>query len=400
MSPRRIVEFVTGFQIGGTERQSALLAAWLDPARYDVRFGCLRREGEFLASIEGRGLPIETYPVRNLWGKDAWRHRLRLARDLRRERVELVHAHGFYANVFAVPAARIAGVPAVLASIRDLNDLLWTPMQRRVQRATCLFADRVVVNAGAIRERLLGQGYSERKIAVVHNGIDPGRFAGPRTGGLAQELGLAPDAPLVAFVGRLVRACGIEIKGVGFFLEAAARLAPGHPRARFLVIGDGPCRPELERRAGELGLAGRVIFTGVRQDVNELLREIDVNVLPSLTEGLSNSLLEAMAAGLPVVATRVGGNPELVVDGEHGLLVPPEDAGALAAAIGRLLDDEALRARLGREARRRVESEFSVERMTATVSGLYDECLAGVVPDPSWTRSGVLRGSAGPGGPR
>jgi len=149
-----------------------------------------------------------------------------------------------------------------------------------------------------------------------------------------------------------------------------------HPEARFLIVGDGHCRAELESRSKALGLEQVVLFTGVRRDIPDILRELSVSVLPSLTEGLSNSLLEAMACGVPVVATRVGGTPEVVVDNECGLLVPAGDASTLAEAIDRLLVDPRLRARLSNAALQRVAERFSMSRMVQDTENLYETMVA------------------------
>jgi len=378
----RVLQFVTLFGAGGTERQFMNLAHGLDPSRFDVHFACLKRSGEFLEDIEARRRPLTEYRIARLYGAQAMRRQLAFARALRRDGIEVVHTYNFYPNVFAIAAARLAGVPVIVASIREIGDLL-TPAQRRVQRLACRLADAIVVNAAAIKERLIGDGYDPERIVVIRNGIDLDRFGRSHEGGrLHRELNLPASAPLVAVFARLVPAKGIE-----YFLEAAASVAPRFPDVRFVVVGEsrilqdgaiveGPYRQELERFARRLGLAGRVVFTGFRLDVPELLPEMAVSVLPSLSEGLSNSVLEAMAAGVPVVATAVGGNPEAVEDGASGLLVPPCDAGALARAICAVLEDQELAGRLGRAARQRISDRFSNEQMVRRTERFYLGLLA------------------------
>ena len=282
-----------------------------------------------------------------------------------------MHTYSFYANVFAVPAARLGRVPVVVASIRDTGAYI-TPMKRRVQRMTCRLADSVVVNAEAVRRWLVEDGYDERRITVIRNGIDPAPYARKASPGkLHQELGLPPDAPLVAVLSRLS-----PIKGLEYFLEAAATVAAAAPDVRFLIVGEAEKKDieyarSLEAYANRLGLGRRVVFTGLRLDVPRVLDEVAVSVLPSLSEGLSNVLLESMAAGVPVVATRVGGTPEAVEEGVTGLLVPPRDAGALALAISRLLTDRALAARLGRAGRGRAVRFFSIDAAVRQTEQLY-----------------------------
>ena len=198
-------------------------------------------------------------------------------------------------------------------------------------------------------------------------------FSAPRDrGALHRELGFPAEAPLVAVLARMHRSIhGVDLKGIRYFLDAARDVAQRVPDARFLVVGDGPLRAELERYALSLGLGQRVVFMGFRLDVPEILAEVAVAVSPSLAEAISNSVIEAMAAGVPVVGTRVGGTPEAVEDGETGILVPPRDAGALARSIVTLLEDRALASRLGLAGRRRIETQFSTERMVRATERLY-----------------------------
>jgi glycosyltransferase involved in cell wall biosynthesis len=166
------------------------------------------------------------------------------------------------------------------------------------------------------------------------------------------------------------------MKGIKYFLQAAAGLAKRFPDVRFLIVGDGASRPELEQQARDLRLEGTVLFTGFRVDVPELLQEATVSVLPSLSEGLSNSLLESMASGVPVVATRVGGNPEVIEHGVTGFLVPARDSEALAAAMGRILEDANLAAQFGQAGRQRVARLFSLERSVSETELLYQRLIA------------------------
>jgi glycosyltransferase involved in cell wall biosynthesis len=253
----------------------------------------------------------------------------------------------------------------VLASVRDTGDHL-TPLQRTAQRLVCRMADRVLANAGAVRARLVREGYDPARIQVIPNGVDLTRFAAARRPWRGRaELGVAPDAPLVAVAARLD-----PLKGIEHFVDAAALLARRFPGVVFVVVGAGEPASLLARSA-RLGLHGRLAFTGHRDDVAELLADAAVSVLPSLSEGHSNSLLESMAAGAPVVATRVGGNVETVADGVTGLLVPPGVPAALAEAIGSLLADPARAAAMGRAGRRRAAERYSVGTMIEATQSLY-----------------------------
>lgn len=378
----RLLKFTTLFAIGGTERHVMNFVSHLDASRFELQLACLKRVGEFLCQIEALRIPIAEYRIDRLYGPHTLAQQWRFARDLRASRMQIVHTYGFYPNVFAVAAARLAGTPVVIASIRDTGMAL-TPLQKRAQRLTCRLADLVLVNADAIRRTLVQEGYPADRIHVIRNGVAREAFA-PRTLGarLRADLGLPLDAPIVGMLSRLD-----EKKGVYDFLEAAARVAARVPDARFLVIGDGVvvrrgnlvkngnyCTA-LHQAAHRLGLANRLVFTGGRLDVPELLAQCAVSVLPSHSEGLSNTLLESMAAGVPVVATNVGGNPEVVQEGRTGFLVPPRNPEALTDRICRVLEDRGLAGRLGESGRQRAMSHFSIDRMLHDTERLYETLL-------------------------
>lgn len=366
---------LTSFQIGGTERQVANLALGIHASRFDLHLACLRNKGELLRELESLDVPRPVFEIGRLYTPRTLWQGIRLVHYIKRHLIQIVHSYGFYPNVFAVPAARIAGASIIVASIRDRGDIL-TPVQRWIQKSVCRLADCILVNAEAIRDTLIGQGYCPDKIFVIRNGIvssTPGRRE--KGAVLRQELGLPPSAPLVCVFSRLN-----TMKGVEYFIDAAARVAATFPEARFLIVGDGAKREELEARAHRLGLEQRVTFTGFRTDVPELLREAAISVLPSLSEGLSNSLLEAMASGVPVIAASVGGNPEIIEHDVSGLLVPARDSTALAAAISSLLHDPRLAARFGEAGRRRVAEVFSLERSVGEVESLYERLVEAHVP--------------------
>ena len=370
----RLLKFVAAFGSGGTERQFTNLALGLDRARFDLRFGCLRSWGTLKDEIEAADIAVTEYPIRSFYQTASYVQQMRLARDIRRDGVDIVHTYNFYANVFAVPAARLAGVPVVIASIRDMGVYL-DPAQRHVQRLACGLADCILVNAEAVKRWLVTDGYDAEKITVIANGIDLQRFAAATPhSDMRQDLGLAARTPVVLLVSRLVRR-----KGVEHFLDAAARLVPHMPHVRFVIVGEqGPdtnYRAALERYAARVGVTRHVIFTGLRRDVPALMAQATVSVLSSLSEGLSNVLLESMAMGAPVVATRVGGVPEVIEDGVTGLLVPPGHPVALAAAIRRLLEAPDLSARLGAAGQQLVTSRFSLERMISATEQQYTTLL-------------------------
>jgi L-malate glycosyltransferase len=371
----RLLKFVTLFAIGGTERQVMTLATGLDSARFDLSLACLRSSDLLPEMARLPGWPPEEYSVTNLYNPRAIAARLRFASHLRARRIHIVHTYNFYPNAFAIPAAWIARVPVIVASIRDMGVYL-TRRQLDAQRLVCRLADRVVVNAEAIRRWLIADGYDADRIDVIRNGVDLERFTRARgSGALRQELGLPPDGPLIAVLCRVS-----PTKGLEYFLQAAAIVAADRPDARFLIVGqpeprDREYQERLVTYAARLGLERRVIFTGLRLDVAEVLSELAVSVLPSLSEGLSNVLLESMATGIPVIATGVGGNPEAVEDGVTGLLVPPRDPAALARAVQRILHNRELAARLGHAGRQRVTERFAIDNVIRQTEQLYERLL-------------------------
>jgi glycosyltransferase involved in cell wall biosynthesis len=396
MPRRRVVEFLTCLEVGGTERHVAALARTLDPARFDVRVACLRAGGPLSEEVEAAGVPIDRYPISRLFGPATWRMQRRFAADLRRNRIDIVHAYGLYAIVFAVPVARLAGTRLVIASIRDNGDP-WTRAHRRVQRWVCRLAHGILTNAAEVRRRLQEDGYNERSIAVIRNGVDVRRFQPrPRDPVLRRSLGVPADARLVVCVSRLN-----PLKGVDYALLAASRLVRKFPNVHMLIIGDGAERRALEDLAHRLGLDGRVGFTRMRLDVPEILAQASVSIMPSMSEALPNTVLESMASGAPIVATRVGGTSELVEDGVTGLLIPPCDPHALEQAIARLLTDPDLAARLAATARARIVERFSLERKARETAAFYEAHLHGRRPqtiDPE-EESGTAAPASVPAGP-
>jgi len=372
----KLLKFVGLFGVGGTEQQVLTLARELDHSRFELHLACFQRVGELRDQLRPFERATTEYRIRKLYNKGAIQQWLRLASYIRRHQIQIVHTYNFHPTVFAVPAGRLAGA-VVIASVRDMGAYL-TPAQQRVQRMVGRLAHRVVANSEAVRQWLIRGGWDGRRISVIRNGIDLSRFQ-RQVGnpGLRRELGLPPGVPIVAVIARLSR-----VKGLDDFLEAAAMLTATRPDVHFLLVGESSgtergYEHQIAAQAARLGLERRVVFAGLRLDVPAVLSEVAVSVLPSLSEGLSNVLLESMAVGVPLVATRVGGNAEAVEDGVTGLLVPPRQPSALAAAIGRLLDDQTLAARLVQAGRRRVVEHFSMEAVARTTERLYLTLLEG-----------------------
>ena len=403
----KLLKFVALFAYGGTERQFVNLSLNLNPDRFDLSFGCLKRSGQFLAPLEERGIPVTEYPMRRFVSATGALRELQFRRDIVGNRFDIVHSYNFYANIFALPAAWMARTPVVIASIRDEGAYL-TDRQIYAQKQVCRFADVVACNAESIKRWLTRTGYDPSKIVVIPNGVDTARFVDMRPQvEIRRELGIPDNVPVVAMMARLIKK-----KGVDHLVDAAIALHARWPDVRFLIVGAAPLvsggataeeaafADQLKARVQAQGLEHRIIFTGFRNDIPSLLSVVDVGVLPSLSEGLSNSVLESMAAGRATISTNVGGIAEAMQDGVSGLLIPPSDVRALVQAIDRLLSDPALAARLGAEGRRVVFERYSISRMVESTERLYAQLLAQKAAQPGWRHwlRQIPRVSESPGG--
>lgn len=368
--PAKVMLFTDTFNLGGTERQMVQSLRLLDRSKYQLLAGCMRRTGPFLSEVEAMGIPVVEWRIPSLGSVRCLIQMVKLARFLRRERVDLVHAFDYYTDLFAVPAARLAGVPVVLASRRSLADDRNTA-ERMALGLACRMAHATVANS-----RLAGRiaAGPPEKVHIIPNSIDLDGFRIEPLGPHRRKLlGLPDDAKQELWVGVLARLS--PEKGHRTFLRAAARVAASCPQARFVLIGDGPDQLALETLGRQLGLGDHVRFAGNQRDVAQWLGALDVAVLPSDFESLPNALLEAMAAGLPVVATHVGGVPEVVEENVTAFTVAPGDHEAMAQRILTLLSDEGLRRKMGAAGRARIERDFTPARMKASLEALYDKML-------------------------
>jgi L-malate glycosyltransferase len=350
-------------ETGGSERQFVTMANALDRDRFSVNLGCLKPVGPFLSEVEG----IMRFPAGgSLFGLRSLRSRLALSRFLRRQKTAVAQSFDFYSNLMLVPAARLAGVPVVLGSHRQLGDLL-TATQFRAQNAAFRLCDRVVCNSRAAAERLQQAGIRRDRLEVIPNGLPDKLFA-------TVEPALPRDSKVVR-IGMISR-MNHQVKQHDMFLRVAARLAHRMPQARFVLIGDGPLRPALEAQVAQLELSERVLFLGDRRDIPAVLASLDISVMPSSSESLSNVIMESMAAGVPVVASDVGGNPELVEDGTTGLLFAPGNEEQFAATLETLLAQPELRNKFGASSRERALAEYTIPRVRDRYQDLYRNLLA------------------------
>ena len=357
--------------VGGTEGQFAEVACGLDRSRWDVHVACVRAEGPLRARLEDVGLQPWSLGPSSFKSPGLVVAMLRLAAYLRRHAVRLVHCFDFYSNIVGVPAARLARTPVVIASQRDMGNLR-SRGQQSIHSIALGLATHILVNSEAIAA-CLAQTRAARhnRLEMVPNGVDLTRFepvAVPTSGEVTTVATLANLRPE---------------KGLAQLVEAAAIVTRRAPRARFVIWGEGALRADLEARIRTLGLTGRVEMRGATREPAQALKQCQIFVLASLSEASSNVVLEAMATGLPVVGTRVGGIPGLVDDHRTGLLVPPDNAPALAEAILRLIEAPAMATEMGAQGRARALAEFGMNRMHERIDRFYCRALGTVQGAPS-----------------
>jgi len=368
---RKVLIFQNRFLLGGQERQTVLHVRTLDRTRWDPVVACLHLQGEHLADLEAAGVTPRVFDLRRRMLRPNTAVQIgRLVNLIRSERIALVHAQDIYTDVLGTLAARLAGVPSIVTRV-DLGHHV-TGYRRPVLRLATRHADRVLVNALCIRDLVIREGVEPDRVVVVRNGVDVEHLDA------AARAEPGPPVPGGAIV--CVANMHHPVKGQTDLLMAMREVVRVHPEARLALVGDGVRRPHLEKLARDLGIAGRCHFLGFRLDGPAILARASLAVSASHAEGISNAILEAMALRLPVVATAVGGSPELVREGVNGLLVPPGAPAALARALLELWPDAARRKAMGHEGRRIVEREFGVGQMRLSYDSLYCELTENRVP--------------------
>ncbi len=374
--PRILQLLATGGNGGAQESYTGLLLR-LDRTRYEVRALSLSA-GSAVQRLRALGVAVDVLDETD--DELAVRE---LAAWLRREEIDLVHAHMYRAEVLGTRAAVAAGTPAIMSTVHSSR-------VRSVDDTALLASltpsiDRLIVPSDSIRHKVSAEGRAGARFAVIPNGVDLSRFATPAPRcGLRSEFGIPRDALLIGVVARLE-----PEKGQRHLVDAMPAILEAAPDAWLVLVGEGSEADALKAQAASLGrrVAGRIVFTGRREDVSAITADLAVAVLPSLREAQGISILEAMARRRPVVASAVGGIPEVITDGADGLLVPRADPGALARAISSLVADPSRRERIGEAGYRTVAERFSIDAQVKLIEAVYDEELA---------RAGVLAGVRSP----
>ena len=357
------MQLVLSLSPGGTERLVIEIVRALSN-QIDSVVCCLDEPGAWAAELEAINVPVIAL------GRTPGFHpslALRLARVIKEHRVTVVHCHHYSPYIYGLLASILKpSVRLVFTEHGKLSDAGPSPKRRLVNPILSRWPGRLCAVSADLKQHMVAEGFPARRLDVLYNGIDPGRRPTAADRHEARmALGLPDDAFVIGTVGRLD-----PVKNLPLLLDAHAMLVARNPNARTVIVGDGPERSMLEAKASELGIADSVIFAGYRQDVRFLMAAFDLFANTSSYEGVSLTILEAMASALPVVATPVGGNPEVVVDQETGLLVPAR-ARALADAIAGLAGDPRRRRVMGDAGRWRVKKHFSIARMVNQYAHAY-----------------------------
>jgi glycosyltransferase involved in cell wall biosynthesis len=352
---------MTSFEPGGTERQMIELVRRLDPARWAVHVACFHARGAWFDRVAGVAASVAEFPVTTFQRPEALRQMWAFARWCRSKGILIVHTTELYSNVFGLPGAALASVPVRIGNRREINPDKSTA-QIAMQRAAYSVAHKVVANSHAAADRLLLEHVPRRKVAVIANGLDFGTVQ-------PHKVHTRPRRVVVVANLR-------PEKGHDILMDAAVDVLRHFPDAEFEIVGGGPELEPLIARAEARKVLHAFTFLGHRDDVPSRLAGADIFALPSRSEAFPNALLEAMATGLPIVASGVGGILELIDDGTTGLLAPPDNAPALADRLCRLMAEPELASRLGAAARANALARYSFDRMVEEFESLYRTELA------------------------
>ncbi|MEN6625241.1 MAG: glycosyltransferase [Candidatus Sumerlaeia bacterium] len=361
-----VLRVITWLPVGGIERRLVAVLPRLDRERFNVSLVCIRERGPLADELEAAGVPVDLVPFRSRWDPSALR---KLAALMREKKIDIVHSHMYRANVPATVAARMAGVKSVWGQVHNVGT--WeTWRQAWMDRVLCRWRSGMIAVSERVRQDVMERlGLPKGRVKVIYNGVDIARFrsARARREEIRSREGAGAGDVVFLFAARLV-----EQKRCADFLDALRKIQAreGGARVKAWILGDGPLRSGLEELAAMLPFAQNVRFFGKRADVEDFMAGADVFVLPSTKEGFSNALVEAMASGMAIVATDVGGNAEAVGDGREGLIVPPMDFERLTSAMGMMANNEETRKKLAAAAGARAEM-FSIERMVSQIEELY-----------------------------
>ena len=368
MEKIKVLQLVEDLKIGGAERIIASIAEGLERRRFEISLWCIAKGGEIADELKQKGIDIK---ILDIFSYHNPINILRLAYLLRKAHPDIVHTHGYFASTFGRLAAILARTPVIITHV---HTTYYGFKKRNTILEKCLsfFTDKVVCVSKAVNKFVVEvEGISEEKTCLIYNGVGKLRLGDTDSDIDRKSLGFEKEDLVVITVASLT-----PHKGHHVLINAATVVSKRHKNLRLLIVGDGPLRNKLEAYAKELRLSSNIVFTGQRKDIVSLLKLADLFVLPSTErEGLGIALIEAMAKGLPVIGTELGGIPEVIKDDVNGFLVAPGNPYELASDIEKLAIDMSMRARMGRNGRRIYEQKFTAERMVREIELLYDRLL-------------------------
>lgn len=367
----KVCYLIGSLKIGGAQRHLVKLLNALDRSRVEPVLVLFKEEGDLISEIRRLQIPIYELSINKLYGLHSISCLYKFVKYLREQDIDVLHTFIWQANFFGAVAGIIARKKVVISK-RSTNDWMTAPYLM-ISRLTNMLADKVSVVsedvAKTVRER---ERASEAKLFVVPNGVDlPGKIDVEKKEALQKELVISDRAIKVGVIASLV-----PVKGHIYFIDAIRKVVNEYPEIQVLLVGDGILRSELEARVHQLGIDDNVQFLGYRNDVEGILGLLDIFVLPSLEEGMSNAVLEAMAHGLPIIVTDAAGSFEIVENGKSGIIVQKGNSEPLAKALLNIIRDKAYRLSLGMEARKRVEREYSMSQVVSRNLQVYEELLA------------------------
>lgn len=363
-----VLHLIQGLEFGGLENITLSLLENLDKDIYTTSICCFDTLGNLTNRINGN---IKVHFLKRKHGIDYF-YPFKLARLLKKQQIQILHLHNSTAFFYGVIAGKLAGIPAIVYT-EHARDVFPNLKVRIADKLLSFLTDRIIVVAEYLKENLIDyEKFDEHKISVIYNGIDPAEF-NIKTDHIKKrkELNLDGNSPVIGIVARLD-----PIKNHVFLIKAMKHVIGKFPKAVLLIVGDGPIHSELKSLVKHYMLDKNVRFLGTRTDVPEIMSVIDVFVLCSKSEGLSVTLLEAMAAGKPVVATSVGGNPELIEHDINGLLVESDDEEELSKALIELLTDKSKSLKLGEAAKKKIVENFTLNNMVRKYEKIYETCLS------------------------
>lgn len=344
---------------GGAERKIYELAQRLDKNLFRVTLASMECEATSATDIIQKfGCTLETFKVKRIYGLSGLLQGLRFRRFLKREKIDILMTYHFGSDIWGTFWAHLAGVKTIISNRRDMG--FWRNERHiKAYRFINKWVTRIFVVANAVKRIVMEEeGVAEGKIEVMYNGVDLEKFKIAPDRNIRSSLGINESDIVIMHVANFKK-----VKGHTFLLTAFAGLFKSYPNTKLVLIGEDEFNGELQRMAQELGIGNAVLFLGKRGDVPQLLKTADICVLPSLSEGMSNAILEYMVCAKPVVATAVGGNPETVEDGVTGILVPPKDSASLQTALEKLIVNKNLREAMGQAGEERIRKIFELNKM-------------------------------------